>query len=156
MASHSDSAVGCQARCPKPRFPVNPHLYPLLKSGAAAPPTGAQGTRENGAIPFRVPQALGLGQGHGAPVGLEREEAEGLPRPTPLPILGQVWADFKESNFKSVQKQILSSKSLSPQTSDAPAAQAVILKSPQLTQQLSRLQVKPKLGYSQPPISISG
>lgn len=34
--------------------------------------------------------------------------------PRLLPILGQVWADFREDNTESVQKQIPPTKSLSP------------------------------------------
>lgn len=138
---------------------MTPHLYPLLKNGVLLHP------QEPG-TPGRIERFPSEPSGHWAsgramgllsalsvgPRGLarDREEAEGLPRPRPLPILGQVWADFKDSNFKSVQKQILSSKLLSPQTFDAPAAQAVILKGPQLTPRPSRLQARPTPGYSQP------
>lgn len=104
--------MGCHACCPEPRFPVNPHLYPLLKNGVLLHP------QEPG-TPGRIERFPSEPSGHwvsGRAMGLlsalsvgprglarDREEAEGLPRPRPLPILGQVWADFKDSNFKSVQ-----------------------------------------------------
>lgn len=75
--------------------------------------------------------------------------------PRLLPVLGQVWADFKMNDTESVQKQILPTESPSPENLQHLPAQHPERQLRRPTDPLGP-QVRPELSSSQSPASVSG
>lgn len=73
--------------------------------------------------------------------------------PRPLPIRGQVWADLKENNTGSVQKEPTHQVTVPPINLWCP--QPSVLKGLHHPNNPPGPQVRPELGYSQPPASVS-